>query len=433
MPSWLPALPGFTSVKDLTGIGLRDVAPWSDTLYALECSLEHVLAQEVKVYDGTIGSLGDALRDATRFDHESLMDTDPDMTLLMVVAKSGRLRLIETMLQHNTTPGCPEINAQDQRGWTALTYAVQNGDPACVLALLKGGATVNGVDEFGRSALNIAARTDGGTESAHIQVISLLIAAGAHVNTLDSEKCTPLHHTSVCYVWNQRTFLLLRSGADFLVKNDEGNTAMHLLGEESVRAYTLIQYEVYKNERNALLGVVCALGADPCAVNSYGQTPIHTAFHSSAMCQIILDFFPRIDLSAKDLWGDTPLHYTPRLTDGFDWLIHHGADVDATNDEGNTPLHMFAMSPETRVEDDGHLSINVICMHDLVKLADLDVKNHDNATALSEAYTLNNFVAVGILHDEVTSFDFPAVFLPISANFCQLLSIPLLLTEVEVE
>jgi hypothetical protein len=71
-------------------------------------------------------------------------------------------------------------------GLTPLQIAAGNGYVACVLLLLKKGATVDQTDNYGDTALIRAAL------SGRWEVAQVLIEHGADVNLANKEGCTPL-------------------------------------------------------------------------------------------------------------------------------------------------------------------------------------------------------------------------------------------------
>ncbi|HKF25857.1 MAG TPA: ankyrin repeat domain-containing protein, partial [Candidatus Acidoferrum sp.] len=76
------------------------------------------------------------------------------------------------------------------------------------------------------------------------------------------------------------------------------------------------------------------------------------------------------DVNARDLRGNTPLHET-FLTDVEEELIKSGADVNARNNDGETPI--FAS-----IDED---SIRLLVAHG----ADLTIRNNRDQTALQAA------------------------------------------------
>ena len=361
---------------------------------ALEGELERILTERVPTYSSFgVYSLAEAM--------EELQGEAPPLdtldveggTLLMLASKCGLLRVVKSFLFH----GHP-IEATDESGWNALTYAAVNGQASVVRALLLYGATVNGVTSTGMTALHYAAmNSSDDTWGDYTKISHLLIEAGAKVNALCHSNWSPLHEC--CNAHNSCiAFLLLRNGADFRLKTNENDTAMHLVCQDN--------YDAYGDD---VLSILCALGADPCAANNDGRTPLHCATEQMGgwgLVEILYEFFPKLYLSPKDTIGNTPLHYVPEDRNStFEWLLQNGADPNATNMDGDTPLHMFASHSDSVVYEDGHLSAGLLCIHKLLaKGVPLECKNKAGMTAMDEAVTAGLPSVVGLLENEVRSF-----------------------------
>src|SRR5579862_1356626 len=67
-----------------------------------------------------------------------------------------------------------------------LTQAVKNGDAGAVRSLLKNGADVNAAEADGTTALHWAA------DSENLEIVNLLLAAGAKATAATRYKITPL-------------------------------------------------------------------------------------------------------------------------------------------------------------------------------------------------------------------------------------------------
>ena len=139
---------------------------------------------------------------------------------------------------------------------------------------------------------------------------------------------------------------LLHAGADPNAENGDGKTVLHMVSRRGHKA------ELFR----ALL----RFGADPNAADKQGKTPLHLACWSRLVTNVNVLLAAGANPGAKDKSGKTPLHWafgggaaSKRAWQAvFDSnygndgrvevlraLIVAGADVDAADTDGKTPLH----------------------------------------------------------------------------------------------
>ncbi|KAL3452045.1 ankyrin repeat-containing domain protein [Aspergillus insuetus] len=82
-----------------------------------------------------------------------------------------------------------DVNAFSQRGTTPLLLASFNGDSKVAMLLIDHGANVEARNKKGRTALHIAAKHD-----RNVEILLVLLAAGAELNAADRQGDTPLCH-----------------------------------------------------------------------------------------------------------------------------------------------------------------------------------------------------------------------------------------------
>ena len=99
------------------------------------------------------------------------------------------------------------INAQADRGSTALQYACELGQPEMVQFLLQRGAVVRKTNQSYEKALHTAAR------SGDTSVAKILLNAGLPIDSTDNKEHTSLI-VAVKYEKASMVELLLKSGAD---------------------------------------------------------------------------------------------------------------------------------------------------------------------------------------------------------------------------
>ena len=157
--------------------------------------------------------------------------------------------------------------------------------------------------------------------SQSIAVASLLLEHGATVNGQDANGNTALHAAATAsdlkLVW-----LLMGAGWDPATKNRQGDTCLHLAGDARTTAY------------------FAARASDIDVRDDKGQTALlRAAAHGNQeKARVLLEH----SASAKhaNLNGDTALH-AARTSEVAQVLLNAGADIEACASDGATPLIRF--------------------------------------------------------------------------------------------
>lgn len=285
---------------------------------------------------------------------ELLLDNGADTTIRN---KAGNTALTEAVIKNNKEIALlllddkSGIYSKNDRGESPLTIGIDHGIP--VLEWLINDENINYKNNDGDTPIIIAIRED-----AKPEIITFLIDKGAKINTRNKNGWTPLHEAVILGNGNIIS-ILNQNEADFFSINNNGENAFDLVFDRGVE-YT----------ENIVTSELVDLR------NSRENTPLFYAIDrgSPDIVQVLLD--KGADINASNVNGETPLHQAI-TTDNIvisNMLISRGSNIEAKDKQDNTPLHhcVFWNASETArlLVDNGAL---------------IDSKNRSGRTPLHEA------------------------------------------------
>lgn len=245
-----------------------------------------------------------------------------------------------------------DANLAEQANVTPLHEAVKAGSLELVhMLIVEGGADVTAADDFGRTALSIA---------AYQGALTIYLYLNNHMWP-DSAQQTPLQVTE------GKSTPESFNGYDLDYVNEGGNGLLHLAAftgnTDAARQLVSLGLEVnFKNNKgNTPLHIAAGMGnyetamillengADFSLTNEALDTPLHSAvsdFLSSdkkeekGRLRIVKQLLGmKANINAKDIFGAVPLHWASASgrRDAVVTLIFHGAEIDVRDQYGNTP------------------------------------------------------------------------------------------------
>ncbi|KAE8749458.1 hypothetical protein FOCC_FOCC003724 [Frankliniella occidentalis] len=275
----------------------------------------------------------------------SCVDVESQM---LEAAKAGDSEQVQRLLT-----ACPQIvNCRDLDGRhsTPLHFAAGYNRVAVVEFLLAQGADVHAKDKGGLVPLHNAC------SYGHYEVTELLVKHGASVNVADLWKFTPLHEAAAKGKY-EIVRLLLKHGADVTKKNRDGATPLDLVREgdqdvaDLLRGNAALLDAAKKGNLARVQRLVTPDNINCRDVQGRNSTPLHLAagYNNLEVAEFLLEH--GADVNAQDKGGLIPLHNASSYghLDIAALLIKYSTVVNATDKWGFTPLHEAAQKGRTQL------------------------------------------------------------------------------------
>lgn len=315
----------------------------------------------------------------------------------------------------------------DDNGNTALLSAVRANKPEVVSTLLTRGALVNAQNAMGDSPLHLAARGTGNA-GFNAPLLKILVDAGANANLANARGDLPLHLALKRDISLDRTFnsqsgdfpvlpdqnaaprglqlVPLLEKTDINARDSGGFSPLALaIAARDVETRDLIRDRAPKTDSTTALFDAIAGGetaktsalltAKPFLVFFRlpdGSTPLHIASLWGTLGAAQELAKRGADINARDGRGLTPLHYAlknptarflRRSRNIATFLIEKGAGVNISTPEGDTALHFAARAADAE-----------LCNLLLTKNAKINLRNQSGESPLSLLTTKSADIAL---------------------------------------
>ena len=295
-----------------------------------------------------------------------------------------------------------EINIQDNFNNYFIEYVLDTGNIKLIKAVLSKDVLLDIIDTNGTTLLYNTIKLN------KIEILKLLIESSNNtigINIIDKKDIrgrTPLHY---CIIFNNMDafHLILDNNGDPYIPNKDGLNIFFYCLKYNRNKMLLYLFEKYSkfniknnNGENLLQSAISYSNdeiinylLDNTSINlnnqttEYGTNALHllTVTNKTELVKKIIKL--GADITISDFIGNNLLHYS--IEEQNDELINYYLELNKinlnlTNLEGNTPLHMYLIE---------HKNINKKILEILINNSNLNIQNHKGDTVLHLLIRLN--------------------------------------------
>ncbi|OEJ14534.1 hypothetical protein BFL38_05715 [Brachyspira hampsonii] len=360
-------------------------------------------------------------------------------TALTIANDYGKFDISKLLIQQGAN-----INTQDEHGLTALMNAAMIGDYEMVKFLLENGANINTKDNDGNTVLYYNIRYDHYEKEEKLEnakkIFNLLIKYGADVNTknnygaslLDTAYTTELalnremfkvlvengfdlesrikggeYYSPADYDYTPLMIAALRNDYDmvkFLVEKGADVNAKTHSEHSSVETPLLLsldnehpdyRYYYYKNENSSAAEFLINNGADINVTNEDGETPLMYASKVHNIKVVELLIQKGADINAFNDYGNTALIYGVNNLETVKLLVENGADINFYKGGSTALISACEYSHERNID---------VIKYLVSKNADINAQDNEGNTALNKTLDTSGEGSIDILDFEIANF-----------------------------
>ncbi|XP_046634899.1 serine/threonine-protein phosphatase 6 regulatory ankyrin repeat subunit B-like isoform X2 [Daphnia pulicaria] len=310
--------------------------------------------------------------------------------------------IIDLLLKAQKVKGMGDVNDQNENGWTALHYAASKSNEITAEHLINKGADLHCRNNYGDTPLHMAA-----TFATDMNIIDVLLQ-NIHEGDIGQFRND---RKLFFYATHNVHGLGVEIGDRFLkkgiepptIETDECSQEMDEIPEEGnfdingrdSNGETPLFFAIQANNVNGVRRLL-GKGADPTIRNNEGFTPFHVAValnKDSKILNLLLLANEKVDVNETLSQGRTTgLHMaiaTSNVTTAR-FLLSNGANPNAADDNGFTPLHWaarFAKDMDTVELLLDHKDTNVNCLdneghHSALDYAKVNTHGHGERIAI---------------------------------------------------
>ena len=380
----------------------------TDKISGLQISPTNIRGDTVVIVE-----LDTSLLTSNKTHQTSLIINTSGGNLTVPISCNVGARTVET-LPNNYIVDYIDVNARDNDGATPLHRAVSENNTHQTQMMIQKGADINAMDNKGDTPLHWAAR------AKSLETLVVLLQNGADVNAINYNSVTPFHPDNdgnLLVHWAARAkspetlMVLLQNGIDINMKNRNRDTPLHC-AVESGNSVEDIRETVLVLLRN---------GADINAAGMNGQTLLHRLARSiSTRNETVQKKQYEIMTFLLENGADpnAPMHSVVYSHDyqTMSFLLENGADANASiSRDGTTLLHWVAMADVYKGLS-ADLDVDEYLMHRNEKIrqtvmmllrsgADVNAKNVSGETPLHWAADKGVYEMVTVLLENGADFN----------------------------